>query len=277
MVKVDLPANLDQALSQWRQWELAEEPRVIKRFGTGENHDCFLLQQGATPLVLKLFRSPQQHAIKWQQWAATAGLAPEVLYLDELGSYAVMDYCPTLEPNLNSLAQGLKRLHEQTPPAKEPGSVRFDLLYFCDQYLSNAGDQARDLHHALLPGLDHWLNDSTPDCVCHNDLVVENCFTAGESARFIDWEYAALNNPWFDIASMLYYQGWQAQAEQFMQQYRSDWLPLLSSPLFYSASCAFLWTDILWNLARDPNHGWQAQSEKLDHLREFAAHLKISL
>ena len=51
---------------------------------------------------------------------------------------------------------------------------------------------AIDLHDALS-------DEAGKNCLCHNDLHPENILV-GEQIKFIDWEYASLNIPFFDLA-----------------------------------------------------------------------------
>lgn len=43
----------------------------------------------------------------------------------------------------------------------------------------------------------------TPMTICHNDLVKHNLLFKFNGVVFIDWEYAAMNNPLFDLASFV--------------------------------------------------------------------------
>src|SRR5690606_2746336 len=37
---------------------------------------------------------------------------------------------------------------------------------------------------------------------CHNDLLPANLVDDGERMRLIDWEYAAMGDPWFDLGNL---------------------------------------------------------------------------
>ena len=43
----------------------------------------------------------------------------------------------------------------------------------------------------------------TPMTLCHNDLVKDNLLFRFNDVVFIDWEYSAMNNPYFDLASFV--------------------------------------------------------------------------
>jgi thiamine kinase-like enzyme len=41
------------------------------------------------------------------------------------------------------------------------------------------------------------------ECLCHNDLVAGNIIETSDGLKLIDWEYAGLGDPWFDIALVI--------------------------------------------------------------------------
>ena len=51
--------------------------------------------------------------------------------------------------------------------------------------------------------LGHKYFDYTSFCLCHNDLVQGNILFIEQELRIIDYEYASLNDPFFDLASFL--------------------------------------------------------------------------
>lgn len=55
----------------------------------------------------------------------------------------------------------------------------------------------------------------TPMTLCHNDLVKDNLLFKFNDVIFIDWEYAAMNNPYFDLASFISENNLSAEQEEF--------------------------------------------------------------
>jgi len=108
--------------------------------------------------------------------------------------------------NLNRLAQKLKQLH----------SLPFENLTSLD--ISSRLDLYRNMiikRHGKLPKIEQLLipqvikllgaiGHSHAPCLCHNDLLSANIITSGinnnETILFLDWEYAAVNNPLFELA-----------------------------------------------------------------------------
>jgi thiamine kinase-like enzyme len=44
-------------------------------------------------------------------------------------------------------------------------------------------------------------NTSAEMVLCHNDLNPQNCIFFKETIKFIDWEFATMNDRYFDLAS----------------------------------------------------------------------------
>lgn len=58
------------------------------------------------------------------------------------------------------------------------------------------------------------------ECLCHNDLVAGNILEGSQGLNFIDWEYAGLGDPWFDLALVIEHHGMSESLEQgFVQAY----------------------------------------------------------
>ena len=105
--------------------------------------------------------------------------------------------------NLNRLAQRLKQLHN-IPSHSFP---RIDLMKRLDLYRTMIQQR-----HGELPSIEKRIlsytinrlgiiNYSLPACLCHNDLIAANILeTSEQKICFLDWEYAAVNEPLFELA-----------------------------------------------------------------------------
>lgn len=98
--------------------------------------------------------------------------------------------------NLASLGRLLRRVHALPQTGR-----RFDAVRAARHYAERIA-QGADTDAALVN--EHVeITGSSPVsdqvCCCHNDVVAENILATPE-LRLIDWEYAADNNPLFDIA-----------------------------------------------------------------------------
>lgn len=110
--------------------------------------------------------------------------------------------------NLALLGPLLRRLHAVRPVGKS-----FEPLAAARRYArAGSGEQsARWLTEAaaLQAELDAL---ERRNCLCHNDLVAENIL-GGPEPGLIDWEYAAVGDPMFDLAVVLEHHGLGAQSE----------------------------------------------------------------
>jgi thiamine kinase-like enzyme len=291
---------LEETLNAWPVWPVTERPRVIKTFADGLNHQAFLLAADSRSLVLKLFREPNITAIAAQQWAAKLKLAPKILYTSNKDDYVLMEYIahPTISaPNLNSgdlsdIAGGLWALHSANYEEIAKTIGKFDLLKFCHRYLAQLDDNIRrpaahdkfsyinvlSTHQALEPALNFLINEDSTLSLCHNDLVADNCFITETGVSFIDWEYAQIHNPWFDLAAIIaYLQLSDSDAALFLEAYQVGFGVKTNTAIFYTSQIALLWVDILWHLA-NIDIGFTPQlNKKIATLGKLAANVHITI
>jgi aminoglycoside phosphotransferase (APT) family kinase protein len=188
-------------------WENAGSS-VISR---GSNNIAWLLTSGSRAAVLKLGLAAREFPLNTrageaevQARAARAGIAPAVLYFDD--EVLLEEYVPgpawtgktlSLAGRLEQLCRTLKVLHALPPTGR-----RFPLMEAARHYyarLPGGADRARA--ERCLVTLSGVAAPETP-CCCHNDLVAGNIISASGPV-LIDWEYAADNDPMFDLASLV--------------------------------------------------------------------------
>jgi thiamine kinase-like enzyme len=138
-----------------------------------------------------------------QNTAVAAGLANKVLFVADtvlMTEYidGVVWSLDCLEDNayLDNLAAALRRLHSLPLTGRT-----FDAMGAAREYIRRIenGDEreiAECLQKIKAGPLPHNL------CCCHNDLVVANIINTPE-VRFLDWEYACDNDPFFDLATVV--------------------------------------------------------------------------
>ncbi|MBT8087297.1 MAG: phosphotransferase [Gammaproteobacteria bacterium] len=193
----------------------------------GLTNRTWRLQQDGREAVIKIDDAPRSapygsraEEAEMQSAAARAGLANAVLYADsrvyltEYASGRVWD--GTFfdeEGNLEQLALALKELH-----ALPPSGRRFDAAGAARIYAERI-----KAPQASLAGQCIGIVEATPRpdevCFCHNDLVAENIIST-PAIRFLDWEYAADNEPMFDLATIIEHHALDAaQAETLLEVY----------------------------------------------------------
>lgn len=281
--------RVQEVLSDWQSLPFRQQPVLVKTFTAGLNHQTYLLSCSRKQFVLKLFSEAQKTAIFAQQFAAHHGIAPNVLYVNQEYDLVIIEYIPsnTLSSkqinseSVTALAKKLRKLHS-IPSDIVAGKVgKFDIQAMCDNYLNRVDKQdtlSQNIHEKLSPVIQQFVDDSTQWCFCHNDLVKENCFVVKDQALFIDWEYAKINNPWFDLAAIIYYLNLdQQQTTTLIQQYQPEWLDKIDEPIFYASQISLLWTDMLWHIAQGGWQWWPDLKQKLEDLKDLAKKLNIAL
>ena len=198
--------KLRSALADVPGWENA----TAQDLAGGSTNHTWLVEAGSQRAVLKIddeirgapFNSRKSEA-QIQTIAAQQGLASRVIvatdtvymteYLD--GSVWTRNQFDDDE-SLQRLGRALRRLHA----LPLTGRV-FDGRQAAREYarkIENADPQL--LHHSKK------VIDAMPApgnlCCCHNDLVIGNII-ATPDIRFLDWEYACDNDPFFDLATVV--------------------------------------------------------------------------
>lgn len=152
-----------------------------------------------------------------QNAAATAGVAPAVLYVDPLQHFMISEYVdgrvwtPDDFANvqrLRQLAATLRTVHEIAPPACAP----FDLAALLRDFADRIGQRvpaARPLLTQLLKRAAESLREcgsqERAPALFHSDPQHSNIIDARGRLLLIDWEYAAVGDPLFDLACVLAY------------------------------------------------------------------------
>ena len=148
--------------------------------------------------------------------AARAGLAPPLVAADPDGEFLITEYVPGRHweaadmadaSQLTTLARRLRALHALPPPPV----AAFDpaLLLAVHVQRIGAADPAAAAELEPLLGraaavLRHCRAGDRSPCIVHNDLHHTNLL-AGERLWLLDFEYAAVTDPLFDLACLTAY------------------------------------------------------------------------
>lgn len=211
------PAEL-AALEAYRNWlcpaQVLDLPVLTGRVSQGSRNTGYELTaatpEGPARFVLRC-RRPEQtplgnsfdQEITALGLAGAAGLAPGLVWYDLSTEVMVMEFAcaanSTSAAPLAALAAAIHSLSADLPT--------MDLLQRLEYYRASAAEQgvSADL---LIPS-DDWgvckVIDSLasgPQAFCHNDLTAGNIRSIRGGLVAIDWEYAALGSPYFDIAAL---------------------------------------------------------------------------
>ncbi|HVA52083.1 MAG TPA: phosphotransferase [Acidimicrobiales bacterium] len=205
----DVVGELVQRL--WPNREVKLEPLL-----GGITNANFLVDLGDERVVLRipgdnteLLGISRLHETSANHLASSLGIAPEVLRSSETEGWMVTRFLPGRaipadelggEPMLAALASTLRRLHS----AGTIG-VSFNPFAVVREYHEIA--RARGVEEpfdypAAVSVLDRIeaVRTFRPTSFCHNDLLNGNFIYDGE-IRILDWEYAGMGDPFFDLAN----------------------------------------------------------------------------
>lgn len=269
-VPAPVSLRLEQALGQWRHWQLAaplfEAPRVLQPLGRGLSNHSFLLASGERHFVLRLDGiNPADNGLSRQlEWhilqrAHAAGIAPAPRYCNpELGAL-VCDYLAAERDSPDApaaVALLLQRIH-----ALPPVHARLDLGERCRRsehslrqrqpYSWQALRGVADRMARLLPRL---AGSGGPLALCHNDLLRANRLCHGKRLWAVDWEYAAMGPIWFDLAAVTAGDEWPDAAVAALLAAYLGRPPLPGEQeRLLGFECAYRYLELIWyQLAPEP-------------------------
>jgi len=196
----------ESVLSEIPGWEDAS----VAKLSGGLTNRNWLVEKAGRKAVLKIDEQPRDAPYNSrpveatiQSIAARQGLANAVLYVGE--QVLLTEYvegvvwnpdCLERDDNIELVATTLRRLHALPLTGRS-----FDSTIAARRYVARIEnpDSALVAHCTRVietMRLPHNL------CCCHNDLVAENIITAPDM-KFLDWEYACDNDPFFDLATIV--------------------------------------------------------------------------
>lgn len=155
---------------------------------------------------------------------AEAGLGPEPVFVDVENGVLVTRYLEGSawtehelhkDDALERLAELLRRVHS-LPAIGRPFELPYKLSTYAQAIGSPKADELALEALDILAGLDRTDADL---CLCHNDVTCANII-GGDGLALIDWEYAAVGDPFFDLATIVQHHGLDdAQATKLLRVY----------------------------------------------------------
>lgn len=191
----------------------------------------FVARIGADLLILGIDR---RNETQCHRAAQSLGVAPPLAHGED--GVIVSRYIPsrTLDPAsarepgiVAQIAQVLRQLHDGWD------GLTGELLFFCPFQTSRTYvATARRLGAAFPADIDAMVETArrlsrtiapyTPT-LCHNDLLPANILDDGERIWIVDWEYAGMGNPLFDLAGVAANCGYSEDQEiAFLESYRGE-------------------------------------------------------
>jgi len=185
-------------------------PARIEPLGGGITNRNFRVEVGDETFVLRIGGEDTQllgidrsaeHAAS--RVAAELGLAPEVVAFVEPEGYLVTRYVEgeVGRVDVAEVGAALRRLHDgPTIPS------RFDSFRVVETYLAIADERGVGIppayeHASELAQRIQQRRGDAPLCPCHNDLLNANFIDDGSRLWLVDWEYAGMGDPLFDLGN----------------------------------------------------------------------------
>jgi thiamine kinase-like enzyme len=200
--------------------------------------------------------------------AAAAGVSPEVIFVDPPSGIMVTRYVDgtvTMTPERFGTRPGAParagRAFRQLHDSGAVFPARFALFDMIDGYLkllSTKDVALPDGYHDVVTevegirtALERW---PLPSVACHCDPLCENFLDTGTRMWIVDWEYAGMNDPMWDLADLSVEGGFGVdQDEEMLAAYLGG--PISAADrarmVIYKAMCDLLWT--LWGLIQVAN------------------------
>jgi thiamine kinase len=196
--------------------------------------------------------------------AARSKLAPPPAYFDTESGVMVSRWVAgeawaledVLRPaNIRAIAGLLRRVHDLRAPAPVRAMSPSSWVRLYGAALSRAG---RSVDTALGSAAASRLQElsqlpAAAGVVCHSDLHRMNLLQDGESLILLDWEYAHVSEPFWDLAGWAANNDFDPQARtELLENYlgtapsRAEWLRLSLMMWLYDYVCV-LWSELYLN------------------------------
>lgn len=210
------------------RWKIAALPGgIANRSWLIEAADCKLVLRVPVAATAELgVDRVSEHAVLLA--AAGAGLAAPLVYFDAGSGLMLAEFLAGRvwtrtdthdERCVRRLAASLKRLHAVEPPA---AARRLDYAELLASYRRSLDTThgLRNRASAAFDGdadrrLERLRGQAQPAVLCHNDVHRRN-IVDGKSLWLIDWEYAAVGDGRYDLASFACYHELDAGERQFL-------------------------------------------------------------
>jgi thiamine kinase-like enzyme len=167
---------------------------------------------GKDTALLGIDRAAEHDA---SRMAAEVGVGPDVVSFVEPEGFLVTRYVEgeVGRVDVARVASALRRVH-----AARPIRGRFDSFRVVEAYAAIAGERGVDVPAAYASAKDvadrtERRLGSRPVRPCHNDLLSANFIDDGERLWIVDWEYAGMGDPAFDLANFAVNNGLDEEGE----------------------------------------------------------------
>ena len=221
----------------------------VEALGGGITNHNFKVRVDGDALVLRiggkdtaLLGIDREHEHEAARMAARLGIGPEVVRFEDgvLVTRFVDGEVGRADPR--TVGTLLRRLHDAPAIAG-----RFDSFRVVEAYAAAVSERGRSLPDAFgraheLAGQIEALRRAAPSVTCHNDLLAANFIDDGERVWVVDWEYAGMGDPFFDLANFAVNNGLDEEGEAaLLEAYGSADVQALTLMRFMSDFREAMW------------------------------------
>ena len=178
--------------------KIIESCRLLEH--QGYCNENYLLMADGVRYIVRVFQEEKidrKLEVYFQKIAYKQGISPEPLLLDELNNLMIMKFqegkhkASLLLSELDILIKTIKKLHSHdiyNDDNIKTALCRYELVKNSTQDVIDALDE-----------IDCYAVEYV---LCHNDLNAKNILWYNDKAMLLDFEYAAVNDCYFDLASI---------------------------------------------------------------------------
>jgi thiamine kinase-like enzyme len=169
----------------------------------------------------------REHEVEAGRAAAAAGVGPEVVaFVPELGCVVTRFVQGTAIPDdrlaeagvIGSIVASIRAIHGSAPIA-----ATFPVFRIVEHFRNTAAERgvaippAYDDAHAVAEWIEAAFSSAPmPLTTCHNDLLNANLLLDGDHVWIVDYEYAGMGDPFFDLGNFAINNGLGQDAEELL-------------------------------------------------------------
>ena len=213
--------DVDIILDEWSLWSprLKTKPSLIEHFLQGKTNRSYLLGSDLGKIVLRINADNskelglnRRQEISFHRSASDAGVSPSLIYTDPGDRYLVKTYAEgeiwclgdtneIRSQQISDIAKQFAKIHCMPVESEIVDYLEIAKHYWQQIEFTNSDFGALLL--PLFPQIESFFQDFQKNMgdpkPCHHDPVVENLINTSHGLQIIDWEYATLGSPWFDL------------------------------------------------------------------------------
>ena len=200
--------SIEVALDQWRLWTLGDtndRPTLGELLGEGSANRVYELLPMRRQVLRFAYKShklsvnPSLEEIELWKLVANEGLAPAVYYHSDGGDVVITDRLSFSDVSLEAHAELCRQIHHLRPKGSQLRLTEVAATYRAAANEKSSRTALETDRQSIRRDLSQL--DSESPVFCHNDLSSYNVGWLGDRLLAIDWEYAAMGSPHYDVAS----------------------------------------------------------------------------